>query len=152
MSTTKRADVRLSNNAWEALMTAHASLMVSFGAESMWKEASMREYDVLYTLAKHGEPMRICEIQSGVLLSQPALSRMIDRLTTRGLLARAADEQDGRAVRVSLTAEGTRVQQEIGRAHAKSVARDVGGALSADELRELERLCRKLGSAVTVAE
>ncbi len=125
-------------------MTAHATLMGRFGAESIWEEASVREYDVLYTLAKHGEPMRICEIQSNVLLSQPALSRMIDRLTGRGLLARAADEQDGRAVRVSLTADGARVQREIGRAHAKSVAREVGARLTPDEMHELARLTRKL--------
>ncbi|WP_125099890.1 MarR family winged helix-turn-helix transcriptional regulator [Leucobacter chromiireducens] len=144
MSTAKRADIRLSNESWEALMTAHATLMGTFGAEHIWGEASVREYDVLYTLAKHGAPMRICEIQSAVLLSQPALSRMIDRLTTRGLLARAADERDGRAVRVSLTAEGARVQREIGRAHAKSVAREVGSRLSTDEMHELTRLARKL--------
>lgn len=144
-----RTDIRLTNDAWEALMTAHATLMGTFGAESMWEEASVREYDVLYTLAKHGKPVRICEIQDSVLLSQPALSRMIDRLASRKLVARAADEHDGRAVRVSLTPEGARVQREIGRAHAKSVAREVGASLTADELRELERLCRKLVAAPT---
>ncbi|TDP90952.1 MarR family transcriptional regulator [Leucobacter luti] len=144
MNSAARTDIRLTNEAWEALMTAHATLMGTFGGEGMWKEASVREYDVLYTIAKRGEPMRICEIQDSVLLSQPALSRMIDRLATRGLIDRAADEHDGRAVRVSLTAEGARVQREIGRAHAKSVARELGSALSTDELHELERLCRKL--------
>lgn len=144
MTTAARTDIRLTNDAWEALMTAYATLMGTFGAEDIWAEASVREYDVLYTIAKRDEPMRICEIQDSVLLSQPALSRMIDRLTTRGLLTRAADARDGRAVRVSLTSEGERVQRRIGRAHAKSVAREVGANLSADELRELERLCLKL--------
>ena len=144
MSPTARTDVRLTNDAWEALLTAHATLMGVFGSEGMWREASVREYDVLYTLAKHGGPMRIHEVQTNVLLSQPALSRMIDRLTTRGLLTRAADELDGRAVLVSLTPEGARVQREIGRAHAKSVAREMSANLSTDDLHELERLCRKL--------
>ena len=36
------------------------------------------------------------------------------------------------------------MQREIGRAHAKSIARELGSNLEADELRELERLCRKL--------
>ncbi|SJN09490.1 Transcriptional regulator, MarR family [Leucobacter sp. 7(1)] len=144
MTPAVRTDIRLTNDAWEALMTAHATLMGTFGAENIWDEASVREYDVLYTVAKHDAPMRICEIQDSVLLSQPALSRMVDRLATRGLLSRAADAQDGRAVRVSLTPEGARVQREIGRAHAKSIARELGSNLEADELRELERLCRKL--------
>ncbi|WP_240739821.1 MarR family winged helix-turn-helix transcriptional regulator [Leucobacter triazinivorans] len=139
-----RTDLRLANEAWEAVMTAHAALMSGFAAEDMWSEVGMREYDVLYTLAKGDEPMRICEIQDGVLLSQPALSRMVDRLAGRGLVRREADAEDGRAVRVSLTDAGARIQREVGRAHAKSVGRELGSALSADEMRELQRLCRKL--------
>ncbi|WP_024357324.1 MarR family winged helix-turn-helix transcriptional regulator [Leucobacter chironomi] len=141
---TERIDLRLANEAWESLMTAHARLTALFAAEDMWDEAGMREYDVLYTLSKSDGPLRLCEIQDGVLLSQPALSRMIDRLTTRGLLHRETDPDDGRAVRISLTEEGARVQREIGRAHAKSVGRELGAALSPDEMRELRELCRRI--------
>lgn len=143
---TERTDIRLANEAWEAVMTAHAALMGIFAAESMWSRVNMREYDVLYTLAKGDGPMRICEVQDGVLLSQPALSRMIERLAGRGLVHREADAEDGRAVRVSLTPEGARVQREVGRAHAKSVGRELGSSLTPDEMRELQRLCRKLAS------
>lgn len=142
--TNARIDVRLANQAWESLMTAHATLMGRYATEEMWKEATVSEYDVLYTLAKGGGPMRISEIQQGVLLSQPALSRAVDRLVTRGLLSRCPDATDGRAVQVALTDDGLRVQREIGRAHAKSVARDVGGSLTDTEMRELQRLCQKL--------
>lgn len=127
-------------------MTAHATLNGVFAAEGMWAEASMREYDVLYTLAKLGGPARICEIQGGVLLSQPALSRMVDRLVSRGLLDREPDPEDARAVRVSLTAEGARVQSAIGRAHARSIAREVGGALTPAEMQDLLTLCTKLAA------
>lgn len=147
MTDSPRTDVRLANSAWESLMTAHAALMGDFAAEDMWCDVNMREYDVLYTVAKSDQPMRIGEIQSGVLLSQPALSRMVDRLVTRGLLERSADAEDGRAVRIALTAEGARVQREVGRAHARSVSRDVGGALSNDELEQLRTLCLKLVQA-----
>lgn len=143
---TARTDIRLANDAWEALMTAHASLMGVFAAEGMWSEVNMREYDVLYTLSKGDGPMRICEVQDGVLLSQPALSRMIERLAGRGLVHREADAEDGRAVRVSLTPEGARVQREVGRAHAKSVGREVGSSLTSDEMQDLLALCRKLAA------
>ena len=142
--TATRTDVRLANQAWESLMTAHSALMSVFGAEGMWGEVSMREYDVLYTLSKHPDPMRICEIQSGVLLSQPALSRMVDRLEHRGLLSRQQDPEDRRAMRISLTEAGADLQRRVGLAHAKSVAREVGGALEPEELHELGRLCAKL--------
>lgn len=144
MNITARTNVRLANEAWESLMIAHASLMGTYLTEDMWKEASMREYDVLYTLSKHGKSMRISEIQQGVLLSQPALSRAIDRLVVRGLLARCTDEVDGRAVQVSLTAEGSRVQREIGLAHGRSVAREVSAHLTEEDMQDLKRLCKKL--------
>ncbi len=127
-------------------MTAYSRLSAHFGAHPIWNEASMREYDVLYTLAKRAEPTRLCDLQSGVLLSQPALSRMVDRLVTRGLLERETDPHDGRAVLVRLSEEGKRVQRELGRAHG----RDIGKALRVlepEELGELKRLTQKLIAA-----
>ena len=94
----------LANDAWEALLSAHAVLMKQFAAEDIWADVSMREYDVLYTLSKCPEPLRISELNRHVLLSQPALSRLVDRLAERGLIERRADPADGRGVRLSLTA------------------------------------------------
>jgi hypothetical protein len=45
---------RLANDAWEALLSAHARLMKQFATEDIWQDLSMREYDVLYTLSKCG--------------------------------------------------------------------------------------------------
>ena len=77
----------LANDAWEALLSAHAVLMKQFAAEDIWADVSMREYDVLYTLSKCPEPVRLSELNRHVLLSQPALSRLVDRLADRGLVA-----------------------------------------------------------------
>lgn len=146
-----RTDIRLANSAWEALMTAHSALNGLFAAEGMWATLTMREYDVLYTLMKarsSGQPsQRISDVKQGVLLSQPALSRMIDRLAARGLIARATDPDDARAVRISITDAGAALQQEVGRAHAKSVAREVGTSLSPDEMKRLQALCEKLAAS-----
>src|SRR3974377_314475 len=68
------------NDAWEALLSAHASLIRRFGEQDVWKDVSMKEYDVLYTLSKCDSPIRLTELNRHVLLSQPALSRMVDRL------------------------------------------------------------------------
>ncbi len=132
------------NDAWEAMLNAHAVLMKQFAAEDIWTDVSMREYDVLYTLSKCAEPVRISELNRHVLLSQPALSRLVDRLAERGLLARQADPADGRGVRLALTAAGRVAQRRIGRQHARSVARAMTAGLTADELRQLEGLSRKL--------
>jgi len=128
------------NDAWEALLSAHAALMKQFAAEDIWAELSMREYDVLYTLSKCPGPVRISELNRHVLLSQPALSRLVERLAERGLVQRHADPADGRGVRLSLTGAGRALQRQIGRPHARTMT----ATLSSGELRELETICRKL--------
>jgi DNA-binding MarR family transcriptional regulator len=141
----------LGNDAWEALLSAHATLMKQFAAEDIWSDVSMREYDVLYTLSKCPEPQRISELNRHVLLSQPALSRLVDRLVERGLVERCADPADGRGVRLSLTDAGRVVQRRIGRRHARSVARAMTAGLTAAELAQLETICRKLAAAPMTA-
>jgi DNA-binding MarR family transcriptional regulator len=135
---------RLANNAWEELLAAHGTLMRQFAAEDIWSEVSMREYDVLYTLSKCPEPIRLSELNRHVLLSQPALSRLVDRLAERGLVDRCADPADGRGLRLSLTAAGRAVQRQVGRAHARTVARAMTAGLTRDELGQLEAIARKL--------
>jgi DNA-binding MarR family transcriptional regulator len=132
------------NAAWEALLSAHATLIKQFAAEDLWAGVSMREYDVLYTLSKCPQPLRLTELNRFVLLSQPALSRMVDRLADRGLIARETDPADGRGIRLSLTGAGRRVQRQIGRRHGRSVARALTAELNHEELRQLEALCQKL--------
>ena len=137
---------QLANDAWEALLSAHAVLMKRFAAEDIWQDVSMREYDVLYTLSKGPEPQRISDLNRHVLLSQPALSRLVDRLAERGLVERRADPADGRGVRLALTAAGRDLQRQVGRRHARSVARALAAGLDSGELRQLEAICRKLAT------
>jgi DNA-binding MarR family transcriptional regulator len=137
----------LANNAWEALLAAHATLMKEFAAEDIWSDVSMREYDVLYTLSKCPEPIRLGELNRHVLLSQPALSRMVDRLAERGLVQRSADPADRRGLQLSLTNAGRAVQREIGRQHARGVSRIVTARLTGVQIRELEAICLRLAEA-----
>ena len=111
----------------------------------------MREYDVLYTLSKCHEPINLTELNRHVLLSQPALSRLVDRLAERGLVERCADPADGRGVRLSLTAAGRARQREIERRHARGVARAMTAGLTHGELAQLETICRKLAWPTTRA-
>ncbi len=99
---------------------------------------------MLYTLSKCREPLRISELNRHVLLSQPALSRMVDRLAERGLVERLSDPADGRGVRLSLTEAGRARQRQIGRRHARGVARAMTAGLNDGELRQLETMCLKL--------
>jgi DNA-binding MarR family transcriptional regulator len=138
------AGARLANEAWEAMLTAHAALLKRFAADEIWRGLTMREYDVLYTLAKSPTPMRLGELNRGVLLSQPALSRMVDRLAERGLVARSRDPDDRRSIRLSLTELGRAEQRRVGGRHAVAVARAFRAALTAAEMEKLAAICQKL--------
>ena len=139
-----QSDRHPANDAWEALLTAHASLIRQFAAEEIWEDLTMKEYDVLYTLSKCPDPIRLSELNRHVLLSQPALSRMVDRLAERGLVRRSTDPRDGRGVRLALTGEGLAVQRRIGRRHGRSVAQAMRAGLTPVELRQLAEICGKL--------
>jgi DNA-binding MarR family transcriptional regulator len=140
------------NDAWEALLTAHSSLIRRFNAQDVWGDLSMKEYDVLYTLSKCPDPIRLSELNRHVLLSQPALSRLVERLAERGLVERHADPADGRGVRLSLTAAGRTTQRAIGRRHARSVTQAMTAGLTRAEMAQLEMICRKLACASDTRE
>lgn len=143
------SDVRLANESWEALLRAQAALMRGFAAERMWQELGLHEYDVLYSLKKAGAPLRLSDLNQAVLLSQPALSRLVDRLEARGLVTRTPDPADRRSVRIALTEQGAGAQQRTGTRHARSVAERMRAGLSADELRTLQAYCERLVAAQT---
>jgi DNA-binding MarR family transcriptional regulator len=139
-------DARLANEVWEALLTSHAVVVKGFAAEEIWHDVSMREYDVLYALSKCTQPMTGRELDRRLLLSQPALSRMVDRLVERGLVNREVDSADKRNLRLSLTDEGRECQRSVGRKHARSVYRAMN-ALTDAEMKTLQTLCNKLSAA-----
>jgi len=131
--------------AWESLFRAQVALMRRFQADDVWGDVSIREYDVLFTLSTcPGGSARLRDLAENSLLTQPSLSRLVERLEADGLVTRDPVPGDGRGVAVTLTARGRSVQREVGRRHAESIRRYVGGALDADELAALRALTDKL--------
>jgi DNA-binding MarR family transcriptional regulator len=135
---------RLANDAWESMLTVHATFMKSFAAAPIWGDVSMKEYDVLYALTKADGPVRITDLHRRVLLSQPALSRMVDRLVERGLVERCEDAGDRRVVRLALTEAGRARQREVGAAHARDVTTAMTETVTDSDLEELLRITRAL--------
>ena len=139
---------RLAAEAWEELFRAQVTLMRRFEARDDFAPLTSREYDVLFQLSRgEGGAMRMRELTELIMLTQPSLSRMVDRLVSRGLVERRAVPDDARGVVVALTEEGARLQRRIGRHHVRSIRRYVGGALDEEELRTLQHLANKLRTA-----
>jgi DNA-binding MarR family transcriptional regulator len=140
---------RIANEAWEALFRAQATIAQEFTAADVWDELSPREYGVLYALSSAPEGLRITELRSDVLLTQPGISRLITRLEAAGLVERLDDPDDGRACRIRLTDAGAQAQREVGRRHGRHVAEAMRRSLSAEQLLQLRDLCRALTAPAT---
>ena len=150
MSETDRpaGSARLAVETWESLFRAQVALMRRLQSDPVWDELTMREYDVLFSLTKGpAEGMRLRDLNALILLSQPSLSRMVERLERRGLVTRASDPDDARGTLVRLTSAGGELQRAIGRAHAHAIATYVGGALDDDDLATLGELLERLRAA-----
>jgi len=131
--------------AWEALFRAQVSVMRHLGAEFPIDDISFNEYDVLFTLS--GRPdrrLRIRDLNRDILLTQPSLSRLVDRLAARGLVNKLHDPDDARGIIVELTDQGFELFRRAAVSHVRSINERVGSALSQDEMRTLVELCDKL--------
>ncbi|MGH3653281.1 MarR family winged helix-turn-helix transcriptional regulator [Glutamicibacter sp.] len=143
------ASLKVTTDAWEALFRAQVAVMRQITAMPEFGKLSMREYDVLFNLRTcPGGKSRMVDLNKQLLISQPSLSRMVTRLEDQGLVVREADPDDHRAMQLSLTEAGRKLQQEIGREHVKHLHNLLGTALTEEEFHELERLSTKLREAV----
>lgn len=146
-------DSHVAARSWEALFRAQVALMRRFSAEDIWEPVTVREYDVLFTLSRAPqEGLRLHELNVDVLISQPSLSRMVDRLEAQGLVAKKPSAGDRRGLLITLTAAGAQLQKTIGRKHVEGIRAYVEPALTLDELRTLEHLCTKLRTAQAAIE
>jgi DNA-binding MarR family transcriptional regulator len=143
----RAVDVRAAAQAWEELFRAQVAIMRRLQRDPIWDRVSLREYDVLYTLAGAPDGLRLRDLAEHSLLTQPSLSRMVERLADAGWVRRGRAAGDGRGVVVTLTPEGARLQREVGRRHAEAIAHYVGGALDEAGLARLAEVSRALRAA-----
>lgn len=131
-------------SAWEALFRAQVSVMRHLATEFP-RTMSLNEYDVLFNLSRSpGGRCRLRDLTQQVLLTQPSISRLVDRLAARGLVEKTPDETDRRGTFVTLTSAGYDLYRHVAIEHARSIQRRVGGTLEPEELTELARLADKL--------
>lgn len=136
---------RLATDAWESLLRTQVAMMRELHKEPEFKAVGGREYDVLFNLstAPNGW-LRMNELLENVLLTQPSISRLVDRLEAKGWVERRVDSQDRRGVQIRLTPAGSQVQKRVGRAHVKNIASLMGKELNDTELKQLLEITAKL--------
>lgn len=135
--------------AWESLFRAQVTVMRALNADFPSGELSFNEYDVCFNLSRQPDRRaRMRDLTEHLLLTQPSVSRLVDRLVARGLVEKCPDTADARGVVVRLTAVGYSLYRSVAVRHAATIAEVVGGALTDDELATLARLTDKLRHGV----
>jgi len=103
------------------------------------------EFDVLAALRRAGDPFELTagELTAQTYVTSGTMTSRLDRLSERGLVTRAADPEDGRLVRVTLTASG-RALVDAAFAELVSLERDLLAPLSSSSQGELAATLREL--------
>jgi DNA-binding MarR family transcriptional regulator len=135
--------------AWESLFRAQVTIMRALAAEFPSDIISLNEYDVLFNITRApGRRLRLKDLNRNVLITQPSVSRLVDRLAARGLVAKTHDPDDGRGTLVAITEEGFALFRRVALTHMQAINRHVGQGLDDDELRTLIELCNRLRISV----
>ena len=113
---------------WRELLDRHAR--VTFALEKVLQDEhglGVSEFEVLEQLAGGDKDQhRMQELAEAVFLSQSALSRLIGRLESDGLVNRAICSEDRRGIYACLTAEGRRRYESARPAQRRVLAETLG--------------------------
>src|ERR1700681_3133984 len=115
------------------------------GAEALLKPTglSATQYNVLRILRGAGTEGLACrEVGCRMISRDPDITRLLDRMESRGLIARARGGRDRRIVKTRITAEGLRVLEELD-APVQELPRRQLHHLPAKDLRQLSRLLER---------
>ena len=108
-------------------------------------DLTINEFNTLNALRRSGPPHRLSPKRVGIslLFSSGGLTKLLERLESRGLVAREPDPDDGRGVLVSLTPAGKRLQEHAMAAHQVN-EEELLQPLTADQRRKLNSILRDL--------
>jgi len=116
------------------------------GVEELLKPAGLTpgQYNVLRILRGAGPQGLPCrEIGTRMITRDPDITRLVDRLVTRGLATRTRDTADRRVVKVRISTRGLSLLQKLD-APIRALHRRQMQRLSASQRRALLRLLERL--------
>ena len=125
--------------AWRGFLRAHSELTQRLDAELRAEhDLPLSSYEVLLFLndAPDGS-LRMSQLADRVLLSRSGLTRLVDRLQKRGLVARADSPDDGRGCLALITDGGRELFATARHTHLAGVRRLFLERLSAAQRRQL---------------
>lgn len=131
--------------AWRALIQAHATLMRQLDTDLQRDTGlDLGHFDVLAQLGQAGGALGMTDLAARAFTSRSGLTRRVAQLVDAGLLRRATDETDGRAVVVALTDAGVERLTETVPVHLRGVSDLFVTKLDDQELALLETALGKV--------
>ncbi|MEM9065803.1 MAG: MarR family transcriptional regulator [Planctomycetota bacterium] len=122
------------------LMRTSSILAAEFGALFRSKGLSESSYNVLRILRGAGETGKPSQqIARDMVVQLPDITRLVDRLETKGLVARARSTTDRRVVQVRITEQGIGLLEELDNP-VRALHRKQLGHMGADRLAALSDL------------
>jgi DNA-binding MarR family transcriptional regulator len=136
--------------AWRALLATHAELVRVLERELVeHHDLPLAFYDVLVQLNEAGGRLRMAELARRVVLSRGGVTRLIDRMADRGLVAREACEDDGRGYNAVLTRPGRNTLRRAWPTHADGIRRHFATALDDGDAAALGAILGRVHAHVT---
>jgi len=123
--------------AWQGLLHAHQLVGRALDAELREEHGiSLAEYDVLLRLARVPEnALRMTQLAKRVMMSPSGLTRVVDRLATRGFITRERIESDARVMMARLTAEGRQRLRSAAQTHLRGIREYYTAKMTSAQLR-----------------
>jgi len=123
---------------------ASAMVQAAHRVEARLEEAlagvglSIAKFETLSILVSQDRPISLSELAAKLVCVRSNVTQLVDRLETEGLVKRADDPSDRRAVRAEVTALG-RKRQAAGTPVVNAVLQDVANKLAAVDSQKLKR-------------
>jgi DNA-binding MarR family transcriptional regulator len=124
------------------LLRTHDVIQAGFAGLFKRHGLSSPLYNVLRILRGAGEPLPCLEVAARLVTREPDITRLIDRLEQKGLVARSRTEHDRRVVLIAVTDAGRAILADLDQPLAELHKAQLGH-LTPEEQAELNRLLVK---------
>lgn len=140
----------------EDLNSTHALAYYNILRTSNWIEARIKtalkpfdlthaQLNVLHLLYEnHPQPLSANELKTKILVNNPDVTRLLDRLVKKGFVTRETCEKSRRKIDISITKSGEEIFLRAHQAGKKSVKNFFEDKISTEEAVELRRILRKM--------
>jgi DNA-binding MarR family transcriptional regulator len=142
----KTADTHLLDDrelgAWRGMLATHSRVIAALDDELEREHGlALGSYEVLLSLADAPEhSLRMGALADRLLLSRSGLTRLVDRLASRGLVERHSCDSDRRGTYARLTPAGLELFEEARPTHLRGVREHFLAHLAAGDLDRLAEI------------